>query len=85
MVLGTVNPGRRRFRRPDAGRVPGRLLMRLLLDTHAFLWWIFDDPRLSSTARDLIANPFAETVQRGRRPGDRDQCPLDELGTESDN
>lgn len=28
--------------------------MRLLLDTHAFLWWQADDPRLSSTARDAI-------------------------------
>lgn len=30
--------------------------MRLLLDTHAFLWWIDDDPRLSKTSRDLIAD-----------------------------
>ena len=36
--------------------------MRLLLDTHAFLWWIFDDPRLSPTARDLIADPAAEIL-----------------------
>ena len=36
--------------------------MRLLLDTHAFLWWIFDDPRLSSTARTLIADPSAEIL-----------------------
>lgn len=36
--------------------------MRLLLDTHAFLWWIFDDPRLSSTARALIADPSAEIL-----------------------
>ncbi|MEW6568534.1 MAG: type II toxin-antitoxin system VapC family toxin [Chloroflexota bacterium] len=28
--------------------------MRYLLDTHAFLWWITDDERLSSTARGLI-------------------------------
>jgi PIN domain nuclease of toxin-antitoxin system len=26
----------------------------LLLDTHAFLWWIWDDPRLSSAARRTI-------------------------------
>ncbi len=30
--------------------------MQLLLDTHTFLWWIDDDPRLSVTARSLIAN-----------------------------
>lgn len=28
----------------------------LLLDTHVFLWWKLDDPRLSSTARTAIAN-----------------------------
>ena len=31
--------------------------MRLLLDTHAFLWFILDEPQLSSTARSLIADP----------------------------
>lgn len=30
--------------------------MRLLLDTHAFLWWIGDDPRLSTRAAALIAD-----------------------------
>ena len=29
---------------------------RLLLDTHVFLWWQLDDPRLNATARDAIAN-----------------------------
>lgn len=28
---------------------------RLLLDTHVFLWWQLDDPRLNSRARDAIA------------------------------
>ena len=32
-------------------------MMRLLLDTHAFLWWLFDDARLSGTARQLVADP----------------------------
>ena len=36
--------------------------MRLLLDTHAFLWWVFDDPRLSTAARNLIATPDAEIL-----------------------
>lgn len=30
--------------------------MKLLLDTHAFLWWITDDPQLSSKARGLIGD-----------------------------
>jgi len=30
--------------------------MNLLLDTHAFLWWITDSPRLSATARTAIAD-----------------------------
>ncbi|WP_457637346.1 type II toxin-antitoxin system VapC family toxin [Oceanithermus sp.] len=29
---------------------------RLLLDTHAFLWWIADDPHLSPAAREAIAD-----------------------------
>ena len=29
--------------------------MKILLDTHAFLWWITDDPRLSDLARKLIS------------------------------
>ncbi|MDA8334889.1 MAG: type II toxin-antitoxin system VapC family toxin [Peptococcaceae bacterium] len=30
--------------------------MRVLLDTHVFLWWITDDRRLSPKARDLIGD-----------------------------
>jgi PIN domain nuclease of toxin-antitoxin system len=30
--------------------------MRALLDTHTFLWWINDDPRLSERCREIIAN-----------------------------
>lgn len=30
--------------------------MRYLLDTHALLWWMTDDPQLSSRARELIAD-----------------------------
>ncbi|WP_373047147.1 type II toxin-antitoxin system VapC family toxin [Vulgatibacter sp.] len=30
--------------------------MKYLLDTHAFLWWAFDAPELSPTARALIAD-----------------------------
>ena len=28
--------------------------MRVLLDTHVFLWWISDDPRLSEHARAIL-------------------------------
>jgi len=28
-----------------------------LLDTHALLWWLFDDRRLSRRARGIIQNP----------------------------
>lgn len=31
--------------------------MRALLDTHAFIWWVTDDTRLSSTARSIIVDP----------------------------
>jgi PIN domain nuclease of toxin-antitoxin system len=30
--------------------------VRVLLDTHIFLWWITDDPRLSGRARELISD-----------------------------
>ena len=29
----------------------------VLLDTHAFLWFVFDDPRLSSRAAEIIEDP----------------------------
>ena len=31
--------------------------MRLLLDTHALLWWLADDARLGRRAREAIAAP----------------------------
>ena len=34
--------------------------MRLLLDTHTFLWFILDEPQLSPTARSLIGDPDNE-------------------------
>lgn len=36
--------------------------MRLLLDTHVFLWWIGDDPALSRRARAAIADPGNECL-----------------------
>jgi PIN domain nuclease of toxin-antitoxin system len=32
-------------------------LTRLLIDTHALLWWLVDDPLLTPTAREVIADP----------------------------
>jgi PIN domain nuclease of toxin-antitoxin system len=28
----------------------------MLLDTHVFLWWLFDDPQLPESVRRLIQN-----------------------------
>jgi len=36
--------------------------MRALLDTHALLWWLVDDERLSKNARALIANEDNEIL-----------------------
>jgi PIN domain nuclease of toxin-antitoxin system len=34
--------------------------VRLLLDTHALLWWLLGDPALSAVARNAIADPDSE-------------------------
>ena len=31
--------------------------MQLLLDTHALIWWLANNPTLSNKAKDAIANP----------------------------
>lgn len=31
--------------------------MNLLLDSHAFLWWLAEDPKLSAEARQAVADP----------------------------
>ena len=36
--------------------------MRVLLDTHAFLWWLDGDRRLASRARKLIADRTTEVL-----------------------
>jgi PIN domain nuclease of toxin-antitoxin system len=36
--------------------------MRVLLDTHAFLWWTANDPKLSAKARETIALPDAKIL-----------------------
>jgi PIN domain nuclease of toxin-antitoxin system len=55
--------------------------MKLLLDTHAFVWWLNDNPKLSARARGAIADrdnvvfvsaacawELATKVRRGRLP-----------------
>ncbi len=36
--------------------------MRVLLDTHAFLWWVEDVPTLSKKARTAIGDPGNECL-----------------------
>jgi PIN domain nuclease of toxin-antitoxin system len=36
--------------------------MRVLMDTHAFLWWVEDAPTLTRKARTVIANPANECL-----------------------
>jgi PIN domain nuclease of toxin-antitoxin system len=35
--------------------------MRLLLDTHALLWWFADDPRLTDRMREAITDTKSQT------------------------
>lgn len=32
-------------------------MRKILLDTHALLWWLLDDKKLGTSARKLIENP----------------------------
>jgi len=36
--------------------------VRYLLDTHALLWWLFDDPQLSVRARAILADREYEVL-----------------------
>jgi PIN domain nuclease of toxin-antitoxin system len=36
--------------------------MRFLLDTHALLWWLTDDPKLSPRAKETIADEANEIL-----------------------
>lgn len=58
--------------------------MRLLLDTHALLWWFTDDERLSKAARRAMADPRHEVwvsaasaweIATKQRLGKLDQLP----------
>jgi len=36
--------------------------LKVLLDTHVLLWWLADDKRLGTPARDMIADPGNEIL-----------------------
>lgn len=36
--------------------------MRLLLDTHALLWFLMDDPQLADPARDMVTDPAHDVL-----------------------
>jgi PIN domain nuclease of toxin-antitoxin system len=36
---------------------PLKTATKLLLDTHALIWWLLDDPNLSRTVRTVLAGP----------------------------
>jgi PIN domain nuclease of toxin-antitoxin system len=36
--------------------------LRVLLDTHVFLWWVKDDSRLSSRVRDIVSDGDNEVM-----------------------
>lgn len=36
--------------------------MTVLLDTHAFLWFVLNDPKLSGTAKPLIEDPTTDVL-----------------------
>ena len=36
--------------------------MRILLDTHAFLWWISDSPKLPDSAREVIEDEHNDPI-----------------------
>ncbi|WP_414551066.1 type II toxin-antitoxin system VapC family toxin [Anabaena sp. CCY 0017] len=36
--------------------------MSYLLDTHIFLWWLFDDPKLHTDCREIIRNPVNRII-----------------------
>jgi len=36
--------------------------MKLVLDTHVILWWLWDDPRLGQRARAVIADPRVKVM-----------------------
>ena len=42
--------------------------MKALVDTHALLWWLFDDRRLSARAREVLEDGASCTSEPGEGP-----------------
>jgi len=40
--------------------------VKVLLDTHALLWWLSDSDRLGENAREIIADPAHDLLERFR-------------------
>lgn len=56
--------------------------MRLLLDTHAAIWWWTDDPKLGGAARAAIEDPDAEVFVSAASVWEISiKASLDRLGT----
>jgi PIN domain nuclease of toxin-antitoxin system len=36
--------------------------MKVMLDTHTFLWFVLDDPQLSASAKTLIEDPASDVL-----------------------
>jgi len=47
--------------------------MKFLLDTHAFLWYVLDDPKLSPAATAVIEDDTAEILVSPASLGNCDQ------------
>lgn len=62
--------------------------MILLLDTHALLWWLADDPKLADAARRSVADPVNDVLMSAasiweleiKRRAGRVDAPSDILG-----
>ena len=70
--------GARGLRHPVAGRRSGRLrIVKLLLDTHVWLWWNTEPERLAATAvRQIVADELCMDIQAVRVVhGDTDVVP----------
>src|SRR6185369_11317396 len=59
-LQGHADHSQRRRRTP--GGLQGVHALRLLLDTHAFLWFVLNDAQLSTAARTAISDPANDVL-----------------------
>ncbi len=50
--------------------------MKLLLDTHTFIWWDSEPQRLSQQVLNMCQDPENGMCQCGKSLGDADQAPI---------